>query len=193
MHIPLASVDSVITSRNGGSLFYPLIGWDTEFRTPNPDSTPGYTNQSLICFVDYWNEYSLNTEGDTIHIATFNMHVASDSNYLNENFFPFKEGLHQSYGGIMWGIQDGLTRIYPEQTFPWLYFVDFYAGDANGSNNVNGLDVIFLVNYLKGIGPAPDPLLAGDANGNCTVNGMDVIYLVNYFKGGPEPFYGDCY
>lgn len=60
-------------------------------------------------------------------------------------------------------------------------------GDANDSGVLNGVDVIYVVNYLKGIGPAPDPLILGDANGDCQVNGMDVIYLVNYFKGGSEP------
>jgi hypothetical protein len=50
-----------------------------------------------------------------------------------------------------------------------------------------------MVNYLKGIGPAPDPLLAGDANGNCTTNGIDVVYLVNYLKGiGPAPIRPNC-
>jgi hypothetical protein len=49
-----------------------------------------------------------------------------------------------------------------------------------------------MVNYLKGYGPAPRPLLSGDANGDCQANGIDVVYLVNYFKGGPLPFYGEC-
>jgi hypothetical protein len=68
----------------------------------------------------------------------------------------------------------------------------FLPGDANGSNTVDGLDVIYLVNYLKGFGPPPSPYLAGDANGNCSVDGLDVIYLVAFFKGGPAPFMGQC-
>ncbi len=68
----------------------------------------------------------------------------------------------------------------------------YEPGDANGSGDVNGLDVVYLVNYLKGGGPAPDPLLRGDANGDCVTNGLDVVYLVNYFKGGPAPFRGNC-
>jgi hypothetical protein len=65
-------------------------------------------------------------------------------------------------------------------------------GDANNSGTLNGLDVVFLVNYLKGLGPAPSPLLCGDANGSCSVNGLDVVYLVSYFKGGPPPYGGNC-
>ncbi len=68
----------------------------------------------------------------------------------------------------------------------------YLPGDANGSGEVNGLDAVFLVNYLKGGGPAPDPLLRGDANGDCAANGLDVVYLVNFFKGGPAPFRGNC-
>lgn len=68
----------------------------------------------------------------------------------------------------------------------------YLPGDANGSNDVNGLDVVYLVNYLKGGPPPPDPILRGDANGSCSVNGIDVTYLVNYLKGGPPPFLGDC-
>lgn len=67
----------------------------------------------------------------------------------------------------------------------------YLPGDANGSDDVNGLDVVFLVNYLKG-GPRPDPILSGDSNGDCAANGIDVIYLVNFLKGGPAPFLGDC-
>jgi hypothetical protein len=73
------------------------------------------------------------------------------------------------------------------------YFSPSYLpGDANGSGNVNGIDVVFLVNYFKG-GRAPDPVLRGDANGDCRTNGIDVVYLVNFLKGGPIPFSGPCY
>jgi len=68
----------------------------------------------------------------------------------------------------------------------------YIPGDANNSGDVNGLDVLFLVSYLKGTGPPPDPYLGGDANGTCTVNGLDVTYLVSFFKGGDPPFAGNC-
>ncbi len=70
--------------------------------------------------------------------------------------------------------------------------VGYIAGDANDSGTLNGLDVVYLVAYLKGEGPAPEPWLSGDSNGSCDINGLDVIFLVNYFKGGPEPVLGDC-
>jgi hypothetical protein len=67
----------------------------------------------------------------------------------------------------------------------------FIVGDANGSGNLNGVDIVYMVNYLKG-GEPPVPYLAGDVNGSCDVNGLDVIFLVNFFKGGAYPFRGNC-
>ncbi len=77
----------------------------------------------------------------------------------------------------------------------------YIQGDANGDTRVNGLDVVYLVGYLKTFA---DPYLclcgenrefypSADCNGDCQVNGTDVIYLVNYFKGGQEiAFCHDC-
>lgn len=67
----------------------------------------------------------------------------------------------------------------------------FIPGDANASGGVDGLDLVFLVNYLKG-GQAPEPLLAADVNGDCAVDAEDVIYFLDYFKGGAAPLVGDC-
>ncbi len=69
---------------------------------------------------------------------------------------------------------------------------DFYSGDANADNAVNGLDVTYLVNYFRGGQPIPPPILRADANGSCAANGLDVVYLVNYFKGGQAPLRGNC-
>ncbi len=73
---------------------------------------------------------------------------------------------------------------------------DYVIGDANDDGNANGLDCIFLVNYLKGssIAPAVDCLCgahgpmhtACDVNGSCSVNGLDIIYMVNYLRGGGQ-------
>jgi hypothetical protein len=67
----------------------------------------------------------------------------------------------------------------------------YIAGDVNDNGAVNGLDVIYLVNYFKG-GAAP-PLscdngngpifVEADINGNCVVNAADITYLVNFFLG----------
>jgi len=69
----------------------------------------------------------------------------------------------------------------------------FIPGDTNGDGEVLGSDVTYLVNFFRGLGPAPEPLLAGDTNGDCLVIGSDVTYLVRYLSGeGDAPVRGDC-
>jgi hypothetical protein len=73
----------------------------------------------------------------------------------------------------------------------------FVPGDANGSHIFNGTDIIFGVNYLRGVGPVPPDTCdcpphgiifpAADANGDCVFNGLDISYDVNYFKGFGAP------
>jgi hypothetical protein len=69
------------------------------------------------------------------------------------------------------------------------------AGDANGDGHFNGLDVVYDVNFLKGIGYPVCPTYCdgytspvyreADANGNCQFNGIDITYGINFLKGGP--------
>jgi photosystem II stability/assembly factor-like uncharacterized protein len=72
---------------------------------------------------------------------------------------------------------------------------DYVPGDVNYNGVTNGLDVVYLVSYLKGGAEPPlscpcgthgDLYVAGDANGSCDVNGLDVTYMITYFKGGPD-------
>jgi hypothetical protein len=194
----LASNDSFVVSRNGGRVYFPLTIWDDiDFIPEDPGgSLPGYTIESLIAFATGTQPILLNTEGQKVHIADFHMHTTSDSSYLYQTVSALATAVLSPTGDFTyWGLQDGVTDVIPEQIFSTLYFADYdyMAGDANDSGNVNGLDVLYLVNYLKQTGPPPDPLLGGDANGNCLVNGLDVIYLVNYFKGiGFPPQLGVC-
>jgi hypothetical protein len=194
-HIPLATHDSVIPSRDGGILYSPFIYWDDVSFTDISHPQPGYTNQSLLGFEVCvgWFCRPLNTYEDTLNVFSFYMRTANDSSLIGQTVCPLIEGFDSANGGILYGMQDGVTPIIPSQTFSCLYFVEYLAGDANGSGSVDGLDVIYLVNYFKGFGPPPDPFLGGDANGDCIVNGMDVIYLVAYLKGGPAPFLGSCH
>jgi hypothetical protein len=80
---------------------------------------------------------------------------------------------------------------------------DYVVGDVNGSDNYNGLDITYGVNFFKFGTPTPQctdcPLCegwyyCGDVNGSCNYNGLDITYGVNYFKfgsPGPAPC-GDC-
>ena len=64
------------------------------------------------------------------------------------------------------------------------------AGDLNRDGSIDLADVVFLINYLHTLGPAPNPLEVGDVNLDGLVDIADAVYLVNYlFLGGPPP---DC-
>jgi len=64
----------------------------------------------------------------------------------------------------------------------------YLIGDANGDGEINSGDVVFLINYLFKVGPAPDPEGRGDLNCNGIINSEDVVFLIDYlFKNGPEP------
>jgi hypothetical protein len=70
---------------------------------------------------------------------------------------------------------------------------DFIPGDVNNSGHVDGNDVVYLVNYLRGGSVPPAPFLRADCDGSCIVNGIDVIYLHNYLMGsGWSPVRGNC-
>jgi len=74
---------------------------------------------------------------------------------------------------------------------------EYVVGDVNGSDNYNGLDVTYGVNFFKYGTPAPQCpdcppcsgwYYCGDVNGSNNYNGLDITYGVNYFKyGSPSP------
>lgn len=67
----------------------------------------------------------------------------------------------------------------------------FLCGDADSNGIVNISDAVYLIAYIFGGGPPPDPLLAGDADCNEIVNISDAVYLIAYiFGGGPAPCEG---
>jgi hypothetical protein len=110
-------------------------------------------------------------------------------------------------------LEDGTTYLWMLRTQnscglgPWSYEIDdppipwefttaqddvAICGDANGDNQVNVGDAVYVINYVFKGGPAPNPLCAGDANGDGQVNVGDAVYLISYvFKGGPPPV-NDC-
>ena len=71
----------------------------------------------------------------------------------------------------------------------------YTPGDINGNHSVNGVDIVYAVNYLTGRGGpppidcfsycqgTPNPFYAaGDVNGNCAFNGIDITFFVRYLK-----------
>ena len=77
-------------------------------------------------------------------------------------------------------------RTYMPQCFSVNY--PYYGGDTNGDDIVDVSDVVYLISYLFGRGPAPSPMERGDTNCDQTVDVSDVVFLINYlFRGGPAP------
>lgn len=63
------------------------------------------------------------------------------------------------------------------------------CGEIDGSDGINILDVVYLINYKYKGGPVPDDLAMADVD-NCSgdVNILDVVYIINYkYKNGPSP------
>lgn len=62
------------------------------------------------------------------------------------------------------------------------------CGDADGSGEVNLVDIVYHVNWIFAGGPAPIDEAAGDCNCDCRPNIGDAVYLVNYlYLSGPAP------
>jgi hypothetical protein len=75
-----------------------------------------------------------------------------------------------------------------ERLFSFEIVENLLCGDVDGDGNVNVSDVVFLISFVFGDGPPPDPLEVGDVDCNGTINVSDVVYLINYvFGDGPEP------
>jgi hypothetical protein len=65
---------------------------------------------------------------------------------------------------------------------------DYVCGDADGSGGVSIGDAVFIINYIFGGGPAPDPAAAGDADCSGSVSIGDAVFIINFiFGGGPAP------
>jgi len=129
-HIPLASDNLYITSRNGGNYldFYPLNQWDdVSFPTPNPDlPIVGWTNQSILGFAEIGGPPPLAellfTNGAQIHLFTYFMHTVNDAGLIGTSVVAFMPGENPANGALLLGMQDGTTAILPAECFANLYF-----------------------------------------------------------------------
>ncbi len=65
---------------------------------------------------------------------------------------------------------------------------DYICGDTDGNSIITISDAVYLITYIFGGGPAPDPVIAGDADCNGIVTISDAVFLITFiFGGGPAP------
>lgn len=134
--------------------------------TNGSDWTTLWQNPSIIVDLEW-----LEIEYDISAIAANQPTV-----YLRWTMGPTDSGLR--YCG--WNVDD--VRVVS------LLCESYTCGDADGNQIVNISDAVYLISYIFGGGPAPEPLLAGDADCNQIVNISDAVYLISYiFAGGPAP------
>jgi agmatine deiminase len=64
----------------------------------------------------------------------------------------------------------------------------YICGDADGSEEINVSDAVWIINYVFVGGDAPDPIESGDADCSGECNVSDAVWIINYvFVGGNEP------
>ena len=68
-----------------------------------------------------------------------------------------------------------------------LSFYSWTLGDMDHSHGLDISDLIYMVEYMFGGGPAMSPMCLGDFDVSCTCDISDLIYLVDYMFGdGPD-------
>ncbi len=86
---------------------------------------------------------------------------------------------------------DGLAVVSTDIDSVFVEVDSYDPGDADGNGSIDIDDIVFLIDYVFGSGPAPDPVEAGDADCSGAVDIDDIVYLIDYvFSGGPAPCEG---
>lgn len=88
--------------------------------------------------------------------------------------------------GYSYEVESRYVDYLPE--FRVLHMWTARRGDANGDENVDTGDPVYLINYVFKGGQPPPSVYNGDANSDDSVNIADAVFLINHiFKGGPGP------
>lgn len=75
-------------------------------------------------------------------------------------------------------LRTSMTENSPSKTVTCVPY-SAIRGDANGSMNVDVLDVVTTVNYVTGQNPQPFLYDAADVNGDSTINVLDIVGIIN--------------
>jgi len=159
-------------------------------------SYPPDTEGSRVCDFPVhfqWNASYDYDPFDTVHYdlqiavdPTFTFMVSYDDISATEYFADLEFGAH-----YWWKVAAIDTKGNTTWSTTTADFLTWKLGDANGDNEVNVGDAVYIINYIFKGGAAPAPVKTGDVNGDCVVNVGDAVSLINYvFKSGPAPVEG---
>ncbi len=82
---------------------------------------------------------------------------------------------------------DGQWGVYSEPE-AILVREPYICGDTDNNEDVNILDIVFMINFKFKSGPAPENPESADVNHDGNTDILDIVHLVNYkFKSGPAP------
>lgn len=127
IHVPVATDDDYVATRGGGVFYPPLTLWDDKsFLNPDLNSpSVGHTSQSFLGFAYLFDprdpQNFLYTNNQWVHIADFRLTTTDNIAVLGDTTFLI-EGNNPANGGLIMGLQDGLTEIRPVVVWGSLYF-----------------------------------------------------------------------
>jgi hypothetical protein len=167
-----------------------LTSKDVPFKT-HPPSAEAHSGRGTQ-YNGYWDGDIYRCEDDNISDHTVILVGYNEA----EQYWIAKNSWGQEWNG------DGYFKIgYEECYIEGLISYATYnpsiptdmCGDANGDDQINVGDAVYLISYVFKGGPPPDPICVGDANADGDPNVGDAVYLIAYvFKGGPPPEEGCC-
>jgi hypothetical protein len=208
-HFRQGSVDGIMQpAMSNGSTFYPnyyraadiamfdATGWD--YPPNSPPTTPSNPVPADLS-VNVQRNVTLSWSGgdpDPGDIVTYDVYLGTSNppqkvaaSQSSLSYTPLTPLLIETQ--YYWRVQAWDNRDAFSISPLWTFVTAPLCGDADGSESVDISDAVYLINYIFGGGPAPDPLLAGDANCDGAVDISDAVYLIAYiFSGGPEPCAG---
>ncbi len=160
-----------------------------------PADTGGYALFDLMPTFDW----TSSTDANPFDTITYKLTIAKDALFLTAtNYFNIPSSsytltdsldLAQEY---YWRViaKDNTNLSSPPSNV--LIFWTWTPGDVDHSNNVDILDLTYLVDFIFRGGPGVTPAFIGDMNGDCSnVNILDLTYMVDFiFRGGAPPVPG---
>lgn len=176
-------------------------------QNPGPEPFALYAPPDSARRVVFYTDFTWGNTHDPYYYFDFTLQYSTDSLFsgvvisisgLTDTSMTIPtDYLAQAGEELFWRVlainEEGQIRIggIPDPEFRSLEILR--PGDVNGNGVVDIPDIVYLIAYYRGQGPAPDPLLVGDLDDDCLVQMSDIIYLIYVVRGiVPPPPRPDC-